>query len=181
MKYKLIFFLVALTNTVNLLGTLDLSPYKNVSSKDEQIVKKITSSVAQKLLTKHNLHLIGTGAQMMNDIEMLAMDFYYYNEVDLQTARNLLVISTQNYLDEINQNTEIRRYLKNYPFTAKNIEIGIYILKPDGSKVSKEKLYYISAINGILHYYIDDPKNYSRITLHQETYDQALKAINPST
>ena len=178
MKLKSLIFIATLISTTTLLGSQDLTPYKNAPSKDELIVKKITDSVAQKLLIKYNLHLIGTGAQMMNDIEMLAMDFYYYNEVDLQTARNLLVLAIQNYLDEINQNIEIRKYLKNYPFTAKNIEIGIHIFKPDGTKVPKDKIYYLSAINGILYYYLDDPTHFSRILFHQETFDDALKIID---
>ncbi len=181
MKFKLL-VLFTLTQTVTLFSTFDITPYKTPIFKDELIVGKINQVVSQKLRLKEDLYLVGTGAQMMDEIKMLALDFDYAQEVDLKAARNLLVVAIQSYLDEINQTKEIRKYLKNYPFTATNVEIGIYVHKPDGTKVSKDKLYYLSAINGVLYYYLDDPKNVSRILFHKESFDEALKTMhNPQS
>ena len=177
MKLK-IFILCFFIKTVMLTADTDLTPYKGGYSKKELFADQVTKITAEKLLHNKNLHLIGTGGCMMNEIENLTMKFDYSKEVDLTTARNLLIVSIQSYLDEINQNEQIRRYLKNYPFTPKNIEIGISIHNPDGSNVSKDKLFYISAYDGILYYYLDGPYHTSRITSHQETYEEALKIIN---
>ena len=78
----------------------------------------------------------------------------------------------------INNNEEIKPYLHEYPFTAKNVKIHIWFYNPDRSSVSPEKIYYVSAIDGILDYYIRGPEKYSRQAICEETYDEALQAIS---
>ena len=112
----------------------------------------------------------------MHDIQMMAMSFYLYHEVDLKEARELLVYIINEYLSEINSNIEIRPFLHEYPFTAKNVEIRIWAYNPDGSKLSPEKIYYISNIKGRLRYYIrgSDPRE----AICEETYAEASKLVN---
>ena len=64
---------------------------------------------------------------MMDDIQMMAMSFNYYEEVNLKTARELTIYVINEYLSAINSNKELRPYLHEYPFTAKNVEIRIFI------------------------------------------------------
>ena len=137
----------------------------------------ITANTAKKLEEQKKLYLIGTGGGMMHDIRMMAMGFQFFHEVDLKEARELVVYAVREYLSDINNNEEVRPYLRNYPFTAKNVEIQIWIYNPDGSDPSLEKIYYISAINGVLTYYLDLPKTYSRKAICKETYEEALQKI----
>lgn len=160
-----------------MLGSPNLAPYKNGDVKRSAAIDSVTHNVAKKLSLDFHLNLVGTGRQAWDGIEMLGMKLDYANEVDLNKARALLVTSIQTYLDEINHSKEIRRYIKKYPFTASNLEIGIYVHEPDGSDVPKDKLFYLSAVDGVLYYYLDNVKGYPRIVLHQETYDDALKML----
>ena len=114
----------------------------------------------------------------MHDIRMMAMSFDYYQEVDLQTARELIVYALKEYLSDINTNKEVKPYLQNYPFTAKNVEIRIWISKPDRSTPSPGKIQYMSAINGILDYYTREENQHSRKTICEETYEEALEVIS---
>ncbi|MEX0962284.1 MAG: hypothetical protein WDZ28_05465 [Simkaniaceae bacterium] len=149
-------------------------------SKDEKIVNQITKETAKKLKEKKNLILIGTGGQMMYEIKMLAMSFDYYQEVDLKTARELIIYIINEYLSAINGSKEIRPYLYEYPFTAKNVEIRIWVFEPNGSNPPLDKIYYISAIDGNLAYYLDLPETHSRRAIHKETYERALQEIASS-
>jgi hypothetical protein len=151
----------------------------NPESEDyEKLANKITHKVANQLLIEKNMHLIGTGGQMMDDIQMMAMSFEVYRPIDVLKARRLLISAMQKYLSEINDDEKVRPYLHQYPFTDQNIEIDFWIRNPDGSRVLPDKIYYVSAINGILRYYIDDPENFSRKIVHQETYEEALRAVS---
>lgn len=143
----------------------------------EKIADVITAKIAKELRVEKGLRLIGTGGRMMDDIKMMNMGFEFFSPLDITKSRELLLSIIKKYLIAINNNEKIRPYLHEYPFTAKNIEIDIWIRNPDGSSVSLDMIYYISAINGILYYYIDDPEKYSRKTVHQETYEEALKII----
>ncbi|VHO02455.1 hypothetical protein [Candidatus Rhabdochlamydia sp. T3358] len=143
----------------------------------EKIADDITEKTAQKLKGKKNLYLIGTGGRMMNDIQAMHMSFHFYQEVDLKKARELVVYAANEYLLDINNNEEIRPYLHEYPFTAQNVEIHIWIYKPDRHRLPPEKIYYISAINGVLSYYIRGLEEYSRQAICKETYEEALQSI----
>src|ERR1044072_300363 len=74
----------------------------------EKIADQITEKTAKELQAQKNLYLVGTGGQMMDDIQMMAMSFEYYQEVDLKTARELILYAIHAYLSAINSNTEIR-------------------------------------------------------------------------
>ncbi len=143
-----------------------------------KIAAEITANTAKKLEKEKKLYLIGTGGGMMHDIRMMAMSFQFLQEVDLQTARELIVYTVREYLADINDNETVRPYLHNYPFTAKDIKIRIWVCKPDRSAFPPEKIYYVSAINGILGYYVHGPKKYSRQAICEETYEEALQAIS---
>ena len=140
-----------------------------------KLAHEITEKTAKKLKAQKNLYLVGTGGQMMDDIQMMAMSFDYYQEVDLKTARELTVHAINEYLSAINNNKEIRPYLHEYPFTAKNVEISIFIYKPDRSKLPPEKIYCIECMNGRLEYYT---RSNPRQAIYEETYEQALQAIS---
>ena len=144
----------------------------------EKIADKITEKTAKELKAQKNLYLVGTGGGMMDDIQMMAMSFDYYQEVDLKTGRELIVHVINEYLSAINSNKEIRPYLHEYPFTPKNIEIRIWVFEPNGSNPPLDKIYYISVIDGSLAYYLDLPETHSRRAICKETYQQALEAIS---
>jgi len=93
----------------------------------EKIANRITHQVAAKLKKEKDLQPVGTGGGMMHDIYMMALSFDYEKEVDLSKARELLVYVVDNYLSAINSNEEVRPYLHDYPFTAKNIQIRIWV------------------------------------------------------
>ena len=139
-----------------------------------KLADKITAKTAKKLEEQKHLYLIGTGGQMMDDIQMMAMSFAYYQEVSIETARELIVYAISNYLSAINTNAEIKPYLHEYPFTAKNVEISIFIYNPDRSKLPQEKIYCIECMKGKIGYY-------TRANPHQaiceENYEKALQVI----
>ena len=142
-----------------------------------KLAHEITEKTAKKLKEQKGLSLAGTGGQMMDDIQMMMMGFNFYKVVDIETTRRLLVDSVQEYLSAINSNEEIRSHLHNYPFTAQNVEIVIYFYNPDGSKVPPGKITIAAANQGKVVYYIDDPEKHTIRSLHEETYEEALKLV----
>ncbi len=125
-------------------------------------------------MKQKKIYLIGTGGGMMDDIQMMAMSFYAYREVDLKTARELLVSVVDEYLADINGNEEIQPYLHDHPFTAKNVEIRLWFFKPDGSGVSLDTVQHSSAINGELDYFMKTHEKFSSVATCEETYEEAL-------
>jgi hypothetical protein len=147
----------------------------------EKIADAITNKTAEKFKREKALYLIGIGGGMMDDIKMMSMDFNYYREVDFDAARALLVYCVEEYLAAINGSEEVRPYLHNYPFTAKNIEIRLYFYKPNGRDLPLGKLSIASAIKGTVKYKVDNPNGYTLDTVRTETYEEALQIVQSQT
>lgn len=162
---------------VFLIPSLFICSCSSPLSNYEKIADGITKKTAKELKTQKNLCLVGIGGRMMDDIQMMAMSFYYYQEVDLRKARELVLYAINKYLLAINNN-RIRPYLHEYPFTAKNVAIRIWVFKPDRLPPTSEKIHYISAIDGNLSYYSDLPEAHSMRLIHEESYEEALREID---
>lgn len=146
-------------------------------SNDEKIANEIMKSVSLKLQKEKGLFPFGTGGGMMNEIKMLALSFNYYKPITIDEARGLLIYSVNEFVSEINACEEIRQYLANFPFEPRNVEIRIFIYKPDGTNVSEGDLSIISSIDNILRYKIDAPDGKKLITVQKETYEEAVQNL----
>lgn len=138
-------------------------------------VREVRKKVIIRLKEEKELKACGTGAQMMDEVVMIALSFQYDNVVSIEEGRELLISAIDTFLDEVNSNECVRPYLKNYPFQVKNLEIRIFIRNPDRSNVSKNELSVISAIDGILDYEIYDKEEKWLRTVYKESYEQALE------
>ena len=144
----------------------------------EQIADTITAKTAKKIKAEKNLIPIGTGGGMLGDIYMMAISFDYYQEVDFNTARQLLVYCVEEYLSAINSDEKVRPYLHNFPFTAKNIEIRIFFSTPDNDDVPLGSICVAASIKGRVDYDIKAPINLKLETIREETYEEALKIVS---
>ena len=147
------------------------------SPKYVRIANDITMKTAGKLNDQAQLHLAGIGGGMMDNVQMMAMMLDYYNEVEFKKARELIVYVVNTYLEEINNNIEIRPYLVEYPFTARNVEVVIFFYCSEGISVPEGKIKIVAAKEGKIIYYIDQPENDSIKAIYQETFEQAEHAL----
>jgi hypothetical protein len=148
-----------------------------IPNSKSQLANEISNRVALQLKKEQELYPCGFGSGMMNQIRMLALSFNYYNPIDIEQARELLIAAGNLLLKTINENEQIRPYLDTYPFQPKNIEIRIF-LKPLGSfDIEGKKLCGISMLDGILEYEIHDPETKKLTTIYSETYEEAIKSL----
>lgn len=148
----------------------------SLPSEKERLVTEIESKTAKQLKQKLGLIPFGYGGQMMDQIQILMLSFQYKHPVTLEEGRRLLVQALIEYLREINSNEKIRKYLKNYPFQPRNIEISIYLRKPDGSSVDQGDFEIIISREGKLEFKFTDP-NFSTYRTYEETLEEACKIL----
>ncbi len=146
-------------------------------SEKEKIVQTIESKTAKILKQRLGLIPFGVGGQMMNQIQRLMLDFQYKHEVTVEEGRRLLVYSVLQFLDEINSNEVIRKYLQNFPFQPKNVEVCIFLVKPDGSTdFDFGDLEVLVAKEGKIQFKYNN-STYSRYRTHEETFEEACKIL----
>jgi len=136
-----------------------------------KIADSITDKTAKKIEKEKGLVLCGTGGGMMDNVKFMMMAFKYPKSVNVKEARDLLIYCAEAYLSDINNDPEIRPFLHNYPFTAKNIEIEIYF--PDIADLNL--LNVASVYKGGVAYKINDPKTQQLKRILEEPYETALQ------
>ena len=145
----------------------------------EKISDKITAKTAKKLSKKYQLDPAGSGGSMMHDVEMLALSFNCYRPLSIDESRRLVVGCVNEYLNSVNENKEIRPYLHNFPFTEENLEIVIFFYENNNFKdVQPGQVSCASTVKGKIFYHTKDSQDeYKLETLHQETYEEALRIV----
>ena len=116
----------------------------------------ITRKTAKKLKKEKGLMPVGTGGQMMHDIQVMTMSFFLYREASLEEVRELMVYAVEEYLSAINSNEEVRPYLHEYPFGPKNVEIRLWLCDTDQSDLPEGKIHYVLVSEGVISYYLPD-------------------------
>ncbi len=146
-------------------------------SKKETLTNRIMMKVARQITTEKELYLVGTGGQMMNEIQMLALSFQGFRDVSLDEARELIVYAVETFVNEVNRNEKVRPYLANYPFIAKNVEISLLFFKPDYSEVDVPNISFIVTRRGCIKYYYGMPEFNIKNPCLIESYEEALKGV----
>ena len=153
-------------------------------SPKSQLVDQIGQAVFRELKEKTKLCPCECGGRMMHEITLLHLGFHYYNEIEIDKARELLMAAGTLFLKKINENEQIRPYLAYYPFLPEDIEIRIFLKKSSGLKIDSKKLQVATLIDGILNYEIDDAKCQLFEIIYSETFEEAeqklreAKAVN---
>ena len=145
----------------------------------EEMAKQITTETAKKIYSKYKIDPIGSGGSMMDDVKVLALSFNCYDILSIESSRELVVNCVEQYLVTVNNNKEIRPYLHNYPFTEQNIDLTIFFYQgADFKDAIPGQVSCASALNGKIFYHTKDPEDeYKLETLHQETYEEALRIV----
>lgn len=143
----------------------------------ESLANIITARVAKNIKAESKLYPCGSGGRVREHVERLALAFNYYEPLDIDSGRELLIYAAEKYKAALNSDEEIRPFLKNYPFENKNVEVVIYIQKPDGHDFGYNKLCVIAARDGELVYFVHkDPNSLLSIT-HSESYEEAFEKV----
>lgn len=139
------------------------------SLEKEKLCNIVTYKVATKLKNEKKLIPCGSGGQTMHGVKKLTLSFEYHKPVDIDSGRELLVSSVQAFIDAVNEEKLIRPYLSNYPFTAQNVHIEVFLREVNG-------LCFISARQGAMQYDIRNT-NGRLETIYRETYEEAVQKL----
>jgi|HubBroStandDraft_4_1064222.scaffolds.fasta_scaffold125730_1 hypothetical protein len=143
------------------------------------IANDIQKKVMLQLKKEKNLFPCEFGSGAKNPIKSLHCGFDYYNEVDIEKGRELIILAVNKFTAEINANAKVRPYLAVYPFKPENMDVEIFFKQSNGSELSPERIHIISIINGKLRYKTAVPgQGRPLTTIHEETYEEAIAKLN---
>jgi len=157
--------------TILIIFIILISCSKNSKPDHVKQANKILTLTSKELEKKFNLHLIITGGSMMDDIKILTLGFTSNKAVNIDQARKLIMSCALIFLDNINNSSEIRPYLHNYPSTEKNIQMELYF-QTNGKALEPPYIAVVGLSNGEIVYY----HKYKYLKeIYRESYEEALK------
>ena len=139
---------------------------------------EIRAKVGKQLAQKHHFAVVGITGGMMDCVYLVGLSFQIYRPMDRDEARYRLVDCVEEMLRAINENEEIRPYLKNYPFTTNNIRVDIFMSDPDGRHLYDPnfEVASISESNKI-EYCTSVPNLATYKHKYEESYEEALALV----
>jgi len=153
--------------------------FTSCSSQEDygKISDDIMFQTAKQLKKEKCLHFAGYGGARMYDVEKLNLSLDYYESLNIEQARKLIVYCANKFLDNINNSEKVRPYLRNYPFTSKNITLAIFI-EDEKNSIGSTNITTVAISRGKIDYYIDTFKPDLMKVTHTETFEEALEIVN---
>ncbi len=108
------------------------------------------------------------GASMPKDIEKITIGFEKPKKGTIEEARVLAVGIMQRFLDKINQDEDVRPYLREHPFTRDRVLLTL--------SFTDEDICYVTFIRDELEY-LKSGEKWTFITALSETLEEALKKM----
>ena len=150
------------------------------SSKGEQLVNSILGKTAKIIKDKYNLKPCGSGTAMPGGpIQEVTLCFDTKLPYTKNQLRELLIKSAEELLNQVNEDKEIHQFLKDQPFTIRNVEIIIYNNDKNGLEVFDPAISVARISQGNLIYRTTDVNDTFKYKKEfQESYEEALKTLS---
>ena len=178
MRFTIILLITLLIFTVFVMRTNQQQEFH--PSKGEQLVNATLASAAQTIKEKYDIKPCGSGAAMPGGpIQELILCFDTKHPYSKWQLRELLIKSAKELLNQINENDEIQEFLKERPFTIKNVEVIIYNHDENGRCLCDPEISTARISQTVLIYRTVDPQDSFKFkNEYEESYEEALKALS---
>ena len=149
-------------------------------SKGEKLVNSLLAKTAKNIKDKYKLRPCGVGVAMPGGpIREVTLCFDTTDGYTQTQLRGLLIKISLELLEQIVENNEIQAFLKEIPFTIKNVEVIIYNHDENGRSLKDPQISVASISQGILYYYTIDPENnFKYKNEYEESYEEALRIFS---
>jgi len=142
------------------------------------IAREIRAKVAKKLVKKHEMECVGVGGGMMGSVYMIGLSFQIHRPIDRNEARERIIDCVEELLTAVNQNDEIRPFLKNYPFTTDNVQVAIFIKDKNRRDLYDPNISVVSVFKSQeISYCTTEPDKMKYKTQIREPYQEALALV----
>jgi hypothetical protein len=99
------------------------------------MANNISAQVQKTLSERYKMKILGVKSGLADCVNVLGLSFQVTGPLSKEELRIILVGSVEEFLTQINSNVQIRPFLKNFPFTAKQITITLFIKNKNGQNI----------------------------------------------
>jgi len=144
-----------------------------------RFVGQIQSKVVEKISKKYKADCVGQGGMTIGCKCKIFLEFQVRRPLNRDESRRILIDASEELLKTVNETVMLRPYLRDFPFTSKNIEVVIYSCNNDGTKVYDPFITASSvfASDEIMFATSDPLKRYGYKNEYWENYKEALEFV----
>ena len=155
------------------------TPREYQISDAEKSVNIVLSNATKFLIEKYQLKVIGEGVAMPGGhVKKLSLDFQIQGPVAKEELRKIVIEITHDFLKLINSDQNFRRFSNCYPFTLKNVQIGIFVIDNEGREVLEPDISIVEIYQGFLIFRTVDKSNtFKYKSEYRESYDEAIQPL----
>lgn len=147
---------------------------------------KVESAHAKKQMKLNGFRCCGKGGGGNGkQFHTLAITFSTHEQLNISTARKYLVEGLLMYYNDINSAQSLQPYLIEKPFPIEKIEYSIFVHGDNGARpkfpdgpTDDQKISYVSWYDSEIEYNIDVNIGKLPLTIHTETFDEAVAILN---
>lgn len=144
--------------------------------KEDKIVFETMNKTVEIIKKKYNMDAIGYG--MNGKFEYLEISFQSFQKCTKDIAREMVVDCVKEFQSQINSNENLKPYLKNFPFTMKNVGICIYFRNINGKDFIDPDICVASSNSRGVDFKTNDPeKEYAYKNWYEESHEEALALV----
>lgn len=148
---------------------------------ENEAYDKIISEATQYLHHHYEMEVSGLGSGTTEDNQrIIIVNFDIFKSLTKEEIRQLVVDTTEKFIEIANSNELIRPYLTNFPFTYKNLKLFFISYLSRENKETPLEPYFSDAYlsNGNIIYLTSDPDNIYKFNSRTiERYEEALKIL----
>lgn len=146
-----------------------------------KIVDQITADVEKKISKHYHIEILPGYSRGTDWLDRPLLQFQVEGPLTKEELRILLIETAKDFFSAINSDERLRPFLKKYPLTANEVDIGVRIVDKQGVEVYDPDIFSASVRKGKLYFHTlshDNPFEYK--TTEMEDYETAIKIKNQS-
>ena len=142
------------------------------------MANEIISDVASILKERHKMNVVAVTEGMADCVNVVGLSFQILGPLSKERLREIIVDCVEEFLVLINANEPLRPFLKNYPFTSKEIRIAIFVVDSTGIKVYEPEIMLVAQSCGEIGYRMADKEaKFGYKSSEFEDYETALEIV----
>jgi len=114
---------------------------------------------------------------MPHDVEEIVVNFNYHRTVNIEQARELEVLATEEFVSCINAHEKIRPFLREYPFTYERSKVTISFYDENFRTCADGSVVLVFQVKGNLYFFSEDSQTKKLETLLEEPYEKSLEIV----
>lgn len=170
-----ILLLVGLSTTIGLSMSREMD---QGLSEDDKMLYRFINRQGKRLEQKYQMKQCAVGLGGVQ-VWLMALSFQRYGDpLTEEEARKLIINCVNDFLDAVNNDEQIRPFLKDYPFTAKNLDLKILNYSKNQILHYFPHVAIVTNTRGKIGFFTQTPSTECGYhTEKYETYDEAVAIL----